>query len=154
MVTPSMPCSSKMMKCSGILGLEHSRRNQCSMIQNCTVTIALVIINRSGKTAGEPDCTRSVLREHNGRGERPFCWSRPSSPHNLLFDDREGFPVVVSMSTASSQPPPRPFRAGYCFREHGVKAARGVERSGWGALVLALTPCYTGDPAWEVRMEH
>jgi hypothetical protein len=30
----------------------------------------------------------------------------------------------------------------------------GGERSGWGALSLALTPCYTCEPAREARMER
>ena len=36
-------------------------------------------------------------------------------------------------------------------RAQQVKAAQVEERSGRGALVLALMLCYTGDPAREVR---
>ncbi|SRR6266699_4013450 len=39
-------------------------------------------------------------------------------------------------------------------RARQVKAAQEDEGKGRGALVLALTPCYTGDPAREARMER
>jgi Domain of unknown function (DUF5348) len=39
-------------------------------------------------------------------------------------------------------------------RARYVKAAQEDEGNGRGALVLALTPCYTGEPAQEARMER
>jgi hypothetical protein len=90
-----------------------------------------------------------------GEGKGTLCWRCPGGPHILLFDDCEGFPVVVSVSAVCRQPAPRPLRAGYFSREHGKSSRRRRGRgAGRGALVLALTPCYTGDPAREARMEH
>src|SRR5271167_2125255 len=115
-----MPCSSKMMKRSGILPLEDSRRNQYSMIQYCTGTIALVTTNRSGKNCRRiGSYTFSLEGAYMGEGKGPLCWSCPGGPHILLFDDCEGFPVVVSVFAVCRQPAPRPLRAGYFSREHG-----------------------------------
>src|SRR6266566_7021101 len=122
-----MRCSSKMMRRSGILLLEYSRRNQCSMIQNCTGTIALVTTNRSRKNRRRTESyTFSLEGAYLGEGKGPLCWSCPCGPHNLLFDDCEGVPVIVSVSAVCRQPAPRPLRAGYFSREHGKSRPRWV----------------------------
>lgn len=64
---------------------------------------------------------------------------------------------MISVSAVCRLPPARSasLPGGLLFQKaRQVKAARGVERRSWGALVLALTPCYTCDPAREARMQH
>ena len=63
-----------------------------------------------------------------GEGKGPLCWSCPGGPHILLFDDCEGFPVVVCVSAVCRQPAPRPIRVGYFSREHGKSRPREVWR--------------------------
>jgi hypothetical protein len=92
-----------------------------------------------------------------GEGKGPLCWSCPGGPHNLLFDDCEVVPVIVSVSAVCRLPPARSASppGGLLFqRARQVKAALDGVKMGWGALVLALTPCYTCDPALEARTQQ
>jgi hypothetical protein len=80
----------------------------------------------------------------------PLSWSRKSVPIPFL-------PTTVSRphwcaSLPSSGPATASPPGGLLLtRAQQVKAAQVEERSGRGALVLALTLCYTGDPAREAR---
>ncbi len=95
------------------------------------------------------------MKERTWEGKGPLCWSCPGGPRHLLLDDGEGCPQAICPCLPSAASPLRvPSGRVTLHRARQVKAAQEAQGSGWGALVLALTPCYTDDPAREAHMKR